>query len=340
MSIWQEYSIEERQVMLQQTAIKEQLPQPAIEKDWWVTVVLKALFMTDAAPALLFKGGTSLSKGWHLIERLSEDVDLALDRSFFDINGTNKSQRDKLRKKARKYILEVLSPQLDEKLKELGVSAYRIENVTTKQDGSHIDSDKDPSCLQVWYEPVCKEQISYIPPRIKVEISCLSMLEPNEVKKIRSLISNHYPEEDNGTNCAIRTVVPTRTFLEKAFLLNEEFQKDNPRHMRMSRHLYDLERLMDTEYGAAALKDKNLYDEIVKHRETYNVLKYVNYRKHSPEQIDFVPPEAVIADWNRDYNNMLESFIYGKALSFEKLIERMVVLRERFRKLSVKGQQM
>jgi len=101
MSIWQNHSKGERVVMLQQTAVREHLPQAAIEKDWWVTVVLKALFMTDAAPAMLFKGGTSLSKGWHLIERLSEDVDIAIDHSFFGVNGTNKSQRDKLRKKSK-----------------------------------------------------------------------------------------------------------------------------------------------------------------------------------------------------------------------------------------------
>lgn len=333
MSIWQDYSVEERNVMLQQTGLKEQLPQPAIEKDWWVTAVLKALFMTEAASALLFKGGTSLSKGWHLIDRLSEDVDLALDHGFFGINGTNKSQREKLRKTARRYIMDTLSLQLDSKLKELGVSGYRIENVTTKQDGSPIDSDKDPSCLLVWYEPVCEERIGYIPPRVKVEISCLSMSEPSEVKEIKSLISNHYAEEDEGTACAIRTAVPTRTFLEKAFLLNEEFQKNNPRHVRMSRHLYDLDRLMDTEYGRAALADRDLYDEIVKHRETYYVLKYVDYGKHSPELIDFVPPEAVLADWSRDYDSMKESFIYGNALPFDELIGRMKELRERFRRM-------
>ena len=55
----------------------------AIEKDWWVTAVLKALFQTSCKDALSFKGGTSLSKSWGIIERLSEDIDLALDHSFF-----------------------------------------------------------------------------------------------------------------------------------------------------------------------------------------------------------------------------------------------------------------
>lgn len=334
MSIWQNYSKEERLVMLQQTALREHLPQAAIEKDWWVTVVLKALFMTDAAPAMLFKGGTSLSKGWHLIERLSEDVDIAIDHSFFGVNGTNKSQRDKLRKKARAYILEELSVQLDEKMKELDLRDYRIQCVTRRDDGSTIDSDKDPTCILIWYEPVCEEQIGYIPPRVKVEITCLSMSEPSEVKEIRSLVSNHYHEEDNGTASSIRTVVPARTFLEKAFLLNEEFQKDRPRHVRMSRHLYDLCQLMDTKYGCEALTNNALYEEIVKHRETYYSLKYVDYERHSPELIDFVPPVSQREDWSRDYDNMLLSFIYGEAPSFTTLLKRMEELRDRFRKIN------
>ncbi|MBR4913009.1 MAG: nucleotidyl transferase AbiEii/AbiGii toxin family protein [Bacteroidales bacterium] len=333
MSIWQNYSKRERIVMLQQTALREHLPQTAIEKDWWVTVVLKALFMTEAAPAMLFKGGTSLSKGWHLIERLSEDVDLAIDHGFFGVNGTNKSQRDKLRKKARAYIVEKLSVQLDEKMKELGVHDYRVESVTTKEDGTVIDSDKDPTNILVWYEPVCEEQIGYIPPRVKVEITCLSMSEPSEVKEIRSLISNYYQGEDNGSASSIKTVVPTRTFLEKAFLLNEEFQKDRPRHVRMSRHLYDLHQLMDTKYGYEALKDTGLYEEIVKHREAYYSLKYVDYERHAPERIDFVPPASQRENWSRDYDNMLLSFIYGEAPDFTTLLKRMEELRERFRNI-------
>jgi predicted nucleotidyltransferase component of viral defense system len=58
------------------------LPLQAIEKDWWVTLALKATFQTLYAKSLLFKGGTSLSKSWNLIERFSEDIDLAIDRQL------------------------------------------------------------------------------------------------------------------------------------------------------------------------------------------------------------------------------------------------------------------
>lgn len=106
----------------------------AIEKDWWVTVTLKALSQTDCHEALIFKGGTSLSKGFHIIERFSEDIDLAISHAFFGIEKTTKSQREKLRKTARSYIHETLSVQLDAHLKEMGITGYSIENVSQVQD--------------------------------------------------------------------------------------------------------------------------------------------------------------------------------------------------------------
>lgn len=71
--------------------------------------------------------------------------------------------------------------------------------------------------------------------------------------------------------------------------------------------------------------------EIVKHRESYYSLKYVDYERHTPERIDFVPPMLIREDWHRDYDNMLLSFIYGEAPDFDTLMERMEELRERFR---------
>ena len=78
---------------------------------------------------MIFKGGTSLSKGFGIIERFSEDIDLAISHSFFGIEKTGKSQREKLRKMSRAYIHKTLSAQLDARLKEMGVSGYSIENV-------------------------------------------------------------------------------------------------------------------------------------------------------------------------------------------------------------------
>lgn len=311
--------------------------QAAIEKDWWVSVTLKALFQTDCAESLIFKGGTSLSKGWGLIERFSEDIDLAISHFFFGINKSNKSQRDKLRKLSRAYIQSTLSAQLDERLKAMGITGYEIETITHVENKNGelvpIDGDKDPTIILLHYESLLERKIDYIPPRVKIEISCLSMDEPVEEREIRSLISETFPNDDVDTSCRIKTVVPTRTFLEKIFLLSEEFQRDKPRGMRMSRHLYDLERLMDSVFGKSALADKALYDAIIEHRKVYYALRYVDYSKHHPNTIDILPPNKVLDDWRQDYLNMQRYFIYGQSMDFEHLIERIQELQMRLRNI-------
>lgn len=337
--LWLNNELVDRLAMLQQTEIEHPgINQVAIEKDWWVTVTLKALFQTDCHEALIFKGGTSLSKGFNIIERFSEDIDLAIGHSFFGIDKTSKNQRDKLRKKAREYIHRILSSQLDAQLKDMGITGYRIENITQVQDKNGewkaIDSDKDPTVILLHYPSIVEDTISYIPPRVKIEISCLSMGEPTEERQIRSLIDETFEDEDSDANSNIRTVVPTRTFLEKLFLLAEEFQKEKPRSVRMSRHLYDLEKLMDTEYGCEALADHSLYDAIVEHRKTYYALKYVNYDLHNPATINFMMPKQEMEAWKADYADMRRFFIYGQSLEFDELMQKIAELQERVRRIA------
>lgn len=338
--LWLSNELVDRLAMLQQTEAEHPgVNQIAIEKDWWVTVTLKALFQTDCRDSLLFKGGTSLSKGFGIIERFSEDIDLAISHSFFGIEKTSKSQREKLRKMSRAYIHKTLSVQLDTRLKEMGVSGYSVENVSQVQDKDGewrpIDSDKDPTVILLHYSSIIEDTINYIPPHIKIEISCLSMDEPTELRQIHSLIGESFGGEDTDAESIVRTVVPTRTFLEKLFLLAEEFQKEKPRSVRMSRHLYDLEKLMDTEYGKEALLNRKLYDAIVEHRKAYYALKYVNYDLLTPSTISFTIPDSVIEAWQNDYTDMRRFFIYGESLEFGALIQKMKELQERVRVMKI-----
>ena len=99
------FSDEQKSMFVAQTSERVGLPPQAVEKDWWVTMTLKALFESSCRDFITFKGGTSLSKGWHVIERFSEDIDIAIDKSFWEIAGDNKSQRDRMRKRAAAYIV-------------------------------------------------------------------------------------------------------------------------------------------------------------------------------------------------------------------------------------------
>ena len=119
----------------------------------------------------------------------------------------------------------------------------------------------------------------------------------------------------------------------------EEYQKTPPRTYRMSRHFYDLERLMDTEYGRAALTDNALYQEIINHRRKFYHVGAVDYNQLQRESISIVPPKELMPLYEADYADMRKSFIYGSAKDFGQLMARMVELEGRFRKGLSKGSQ-
>ncbi|MFQ6940039.1 MAG: nucleotidyl transferase AbiEii/AbiGii toxin family protein [Alistipes finegoldii] len=176
--------------------------------------------------------------------------------------------------------------------------------------------------------------IEYVESQIRIEFSRRSMKEPRERIEIRPLIAEAYPDVFGELVFPIYAVVPTRTFLEKAFLLHEEFQKENPRFERMTRHLYDLERLMDTDFGKADLgRSENVCRDCQASRSIFNTIRGVDYRTHHPSRIDFIPPEKLAEVWRRDYERMQEYFIYGDSPPYDRLIARMAELRDRFRKV-------
>ena len=157
-------------------------------------------------------------------------------------------------------------------------------------------------------------------------------MEPSENREINSLLSSTFPDQTFTTEpFSISTVLPQRTFLEKIFLLHEEFSQDTTkiRIDRLSRHLYDLEKLMDTEHGKAAINDTELYKGIVIHREKFNPLRGLDYSNHIPGRIKIIPPDTVIKEWEKDYQTMTENMIYGEPLKFDSLINRMLELQKR-----------
>jgi len=118
---WLNVEDDRKKLVYEQVAANEGLPPIAIEKDLWVTLVLEAVFEPKKAENMVFKGGTSLSKGWNLVQRFSEDVDLAVDRKAFGFDGKlGSSKRTKLRKAIREFVLEELTPQLIDNLQEKG----------------------------------------------------------------------------------------------------------------------------------------------------------------------------------------------------------------------------
>lgn len=327
---WFKLTEQNKQNIFGEIAKKLKLPSAAIEKDWWVMRTLEMVFTTEIATHTVFKGGTSLSKAWNLIERFSEDIDLSLDRKFLGFKGemTN-SQVKKLREHSFKYISEKFFPLLNKTFTEAGYNEVELELIDVTA------NDNDPLKIAVNY-PVVTEKSAYLQPRVIVEIGSRSLIEPFTEKLFSSMVGEHFggrPFADKPVS--IPTVNPERTFLEKIFLLHEEYQKPSGKMKidRLSRHLYDLEKIMDTAFSAKALEDKDLYWHIVDHRKIFSRIPGVDYSNHTPDKINIIPPAEIIDAWAKDYDAMTSYMIYGEAKKFEVLIKRIQVLQDRVRNI-------
>jgi predicted nucleotidyltransferase component of viral defense system len=328
---WYDSDINFKKTVYNEISKKTGLIVDAIEKDWWVVQSLRLIFEMDCAESLVFKGGTSLSKAWGLIERFSEDIDLALDRKFLGFEGELSNQQiKKLRKASFKYITEEFYPALKTKFANTGLPNVEIKIAET------TESDQDPRIIEIYY-PSVFDELGYIRPKVIIEVGSRSLREPFSICSFNSLVGEHFQEASFADSLInIPTVNPERTFLEKIFLLHEEFQKpiDKIRVDRLTRHLYDLEKLMDTEFGLKALSDLKLYHEIVAHRKLYTSIRGIDYENHSPKKINPIPPAAIIDKWEKDYMVMQQFMIYGQSLPFSKLIERLQELKKRINELS------
>ncbi|WP_418499498.1 nucleotidyl transferase AbiEii/AbiGii toxin family protein [Flagellimonas sp.] len=324
MNRWYHVPDRDKRIAYDQLGEQTNLPAFAVEKDWWVVQTLTILFELEIGNHLVFKGGTSLSKAWKIIERFSEDIDLAVDRSYFGFQGDlKKNQRTKLRKTTQTYIIDNVLPELQKSFKTKGLIDVRIEPEEI------VSSDQDPIILSVYYPNVI-ETPGYIQPRVQIEIGCRSLREPFENRPILSMIDELYPKS-NFAQAAIEipTVLPERTFLEKIFLLHEEFQrpKDKIRVDRLSRHLYDIFQMSKKGHGQKAIENMDLYGTIVKHRHSFTRLGGVDYNLHQPQTIDFIPTEYLHRAWESDYIKMQEQMIYGDSPKFSELMEYLSMLR-------------
>lgn len=330
-SNWLTLSEEKRIEILNQATELTGLPSVAIEKDWWVTLALNASFSLPYSKNIVFKGGTSLSKGWNLIERFSEDIDLAIDRTFFGFDGDiSKTQIKNLRKQSCEFISTTFLADLTKILTEWkAIDECKLIAQPVK------DSDKDPQVIEIQYNSVI-DTSEYLPQRVLIEVSSRSLMEPFEERQINSILSENFPRQNFITvPFSIPTVLPQRTFLEKVFLLHEEFSQKTQkiRIDRLSRHLYDLEKLMDTEHGIEALKNIDLYNNIIAHRAKFNPLRGLDYINHIPRKISIIPPEVVVKGYERDYEDMTNFMIYGEPLKFDHLMKRILELQTRINRI-------
>lgn len=323
----------QQRLVIEQTAAKLNLPVQAIEKDLWVTAILQVLFTLPCARDLVFKGGTSISKVWNAINRFSEDIDLAIDRSLFDLDGElTKKQVKKLRKVSSMFVREELFGQLCEAI--ASTPLYGLCEIEAQPDGVGDSTYPEPRIIYVKYASLFSDKIDYILPVVKIEAGARSLLEPTLNVAIKSLVDAALPSITTSlVDVEVRTAVAEKTFLEKCFLLHELFSRGVAVSAnRRSRHLYDLHMMMRKGIGKRAVSDDELWNTIHHHRSTLTSISGVDYTPDIRSRIVLTPPAECVEDWKNDYQAMQGSMIYNNPPSFEELLQSMAELEMAFKK--------
>lgn len=313
------------------TANRLGAPVGNIEKDFWICWTLDALYhrLPPDRPRLLFKGGTSLSKAYGLIERFSEDIDVTVFRDDLEqpatveeleaLSGKKRRARlDAIRDACRAYVTGPLRENLARLLAEATDGAGRVE----------IDeADPDGQTLLVWYPEVEPRDDAYVRPAVRIESGAKSALDPNRPVLVRPYIADETSDLDLSVP-EVTTIEPGRTFWDKVVIAHGLRRWYDRRGVlrqegqRISRHYYDLHQLLGSDAGKAALGDLNLARDCVRHARMFFDRPDFDLASAQPGTFAIAPVEGMIDALRRDYANT-EGMIFGEPPSFDAILDSM-----------------
>lgn len=324
---------EQRATVFERVGASVGLPMQAVEKDFWVTVILQAVFSLPVAQHLIFKGGTSLSKAWGLISRFSEDIDLAVNPMALGAaeGDLTKKQIKKLRKASSLFVSEQLTPMLCAKINEMGMSAFL--NIEAQPNGEGDNTYPEPRQIYIRYQSVFEKPSTYLRPDVVLEVSARSLIEPAMPTHVSCILADYIPIQ-SACDAVVHTAIPAKTMVEKMFLLHELFSVPGhgTRAERKSRHLYDLYQMMQQDFAQEAITNDALWESIRHHREVFTSVQGVDYSGDVRQRICLLPREDIVAIWQSDYETMRSSMIHGSAPTWDELIEQITILQNKTRK--------
>jgi len=303
------------------------LPRTSIEKDFWVCWTLRELFRLPGwGEHLTFKGGTSLSKGWKLIQRFSEDIDIVIDRGPLGFGGENspeaarssKGRRNRLeglRAACRRAVQDSIEPAFK------GLCGERMPAGMSWAIGEDA-TDPDGQTLLFHYPQLFAPGTGYLRPQVKVELGARSDTEPAADVLLVPYLAEVFTDFKTESEFSVRAVRPERTFWEKAMLLHEETFRPlgKPRKARLARHYYDLSCLIDSGVAVQAAGTPGLFDRVAAHRQIYFRQNWVDYSTLRPGTLRLTPSEEDIPHWNEDYTTMQEDMFFGEVPSFAQVL--------------------
>ncbi len=192
--------------------------------------------------------------------------------------------------------------------------------------------DEDPQTVVFTY-PSNYESF-YIAQNVRMEIGSLAAWTPAKIIGIQPDIKSVYPQLFEGENIDVRTVLPERTFWEKATILHHEAHRPENSKLpdRYARHYYDMYCLAKSTYKAKAFADKELLEKVVRFKEKFYPRGWARYEEAVPKTIRLVPDAYRLKEIKADYNSMEEMF-FCKIPEFDEIIQGLADLEKEIHSL-------
>lgn len=310
----------ERRDIFQEAAARRNLLPIIFEKDFWVCWTLKKLCESPAlAPYLTFKGGTSLSKAYGLIERFSEDIDLTISRQApyvsdgknpmeEGLSGKERGRRiETLTENAQRFVSAVVLPSLE----------THLRHTLEMRDDWELALDKEDPTQQtilffyprtVSYNVASLPLSGYIKSSVRLEFGARGEIEPHESKVISPYVADMFPQLFTGSQIEVPTLSVERTFWEKVTLLHSLYHGSKIRD-RMSRHYYDTYMMMQKEGMDAALGNDALLEQVVRNKSLLFKDPKASYETAQIGSLRLAPPVELLPNLRKDYEAMQEMFM-------------------------------
>ena len=315
-----------RRELFQESARERGTNPAVIEKDFWVCWVLKQLFGDpELGTRLVFKGGTTLSKVFGLIDRFSEDIDLVLDWQLlgygpgqedpyqdFESKGKQDRFNKSINRKAADYIAGTLAPNLQSLF--ANCPDIRVSVDTT-----------DPNALNVAYPAAFSQD--YLRPEVRLEIGPLASWVPSNRHVIQPYAADAFPGVFEDPACPVVAITAERTFWEKATILHQEAHRADVMPSRHSRHYYDMFKLATSSIRRRALEDLELLRQVVEFKQRFYPSGWARYEDAKPGTFCLVPDAGRHSALRRDYREM-EMMIFGETPKFDTVIAALKELED------------
>ncbi|HJJ45490.1 MAG TPA: nucleotidyl transferase AbiEii/AbiGii toxin family protein [Methanocorpusculum sp.] len=315
----------DRDLLFRNTAGRRSLTPAIIEKDFWVCWTLDYLFQQSKwKNSMIFKGGTSLSKAYNLIQRFSEDIDLILDWRALGYRAdepweerSNKKQEEfnrQANERSAAYLKDEVSPVLQED----------FSRFLGKKADVHISPEDD---LTIIFSYPHLYSGNGTVQEIRLEVGPLAAATPAAKQTITPYAAESYPHVFRQPSTEVKTVLPERTFWEKVLILHSEAHRPvtSPMPPRYSRHYYDVVMISDSPVKDAAFADGELLKKVTAFKKKFYPLNRARYDDVLSGNIRLLPSDTHMKDLKEDYAKM-QQMIFEERYSFDEIVERLAAL--------------